>query len=204
MNSPKLSPCSLPALHATFLAILPRIEAHGRVYFRHVRCPHQKEELQAELRGLAWKWFVSLVRRGKNVLAFVSTLATYAARAAHSGRRVCGHERARDVLSPVAQRRGGFALECLPDFSTLNGSPLEEALRDNSQTAVPDQVHFRLDFPAWRCTRTARDRRLIDALMLGERTSEVAHQYGLSPARISQLRSDFCQDWQRFCGEAGQ
>jgi hypothetical protein len=44
---------SLHQLHATFLAeVLPRVEAHGRVYFRHVRCPDRKEELLAELRGL--------------------------------------------------------------------------------------------------------------------------------------------------------
>src|SRR5262249_44347388 len=57
---------------------------------RHVRCPDRKEELLAELRGLAWAWFVRLVRRGKDVLAFVSALATFAARAVNSGRRVCG------------------------------------------------------------------------------------------------------------------
>jgi hypothetical protein len=27
------------------------------------------------MRGLAWKWYVGLVRRGKNVLDFVSALA---------------------------------------------------------------------------------------------------------------------------------
>jgi hypothetical protein len=85
--------CSLQQLHAIFLAdVLPRVEAHGRIYFRHVKCPDRKEEFLAELCGLIWKWFVALVRRGKNVLEFVSTLASFAARAVHSGRRVCGHD----------------------------------------------------------------------------------------------------------------
>jgi hypothetical protein len=47
-----------PELHARFLAILPRIEQHARIYFRHIRCPAQKEEVLAEVRGLVWKWFV--------------------------------------------------------------------------------------------------------------------------------------------------
>ena len=52
------------AMHATFLAeVLPRVERHGRIYFRHVRCHDRKEELLAELRGLAWKWYARLVRR---------------------------------------------------------------------------------------------------------------------------------------------
>ena len=190
------------ALHARFLAILPRIEQHGRVYFRHVRCPHAKEELLAELRGMSWKWFVRLVRRGKDVLQFVSALATFAARAVHSGRRVCGHERAKDVMSPVAQKRHGFAVGKLPDFSTLNGNPLEEALQDNTVSPVPEQVAFRLDFPAWRLTHWERDRRLIDLLLLGERTKAVSRKFGLSQGRISQKRREFHDDWRRFHGEA--
>jgi hypothetical protein len=66
---------------------------------------------------------------------------------------------------------------------------------------VPDQVAFRCDFPVWRRTRNARDRRLIDDLMVGERTHEVAERYGLSPARVSQLRREFHADWERFSGD---
>jgi hypothetical protein len=44
------------------------------------------------------------------------------------------------VLSPVAQRLNGFAVGKLPDFSTLDGSPLEEALIDNTVSPVPEQV----------------------------------------------------------------
>src|SRR5262249_51820331 len=48
-------------LHATFLShVLPRVEAHGRVFFRHVKSADRKEELLAELRGLAWAWYVGL------------------------------------------------------------------------------------------------------------------------------------------------
>jgi hypothetical protein len=195
-------PADLAHLHTVFLAdFLPRVEQHGRVYFRHIKCSQQKEELLAEMRGLAWRWFITLVRRGKNVLAFVSALANYAARAVNSGRRVCGHERTKDVMSPVAQRLHGFAVGKLPDFSTLDGSPLEEALIDNTVSPVPEQVAFRLDFPAWRLTHSDRDRRLIDTLMLGGRTKEVSRLFGLSQGRISQKRRQFMDDWRRFCGE---
>ena len=63
------------------------------------------------------------------------------------------------------------------------------------------QVSFRLDFPAWLLTRTDRDRRVVEDLMLGERTLDVARKFGLSPARISQLRREFKQDWQLFCAD---
>jgi hypothetical protein len=174
------------------------VERHGRVHFRHVRCRDRKEELLAELRGLAWKWYVRLVRRGKDVLAFVSVLATYAARAVNSGRRVCGHERKKDVLSPLAQRLHGFAVGKLPDISTLDGNPLQEALIDNTQSPVPDQAAFRLDFPAWPASLSARNREIAEDMALGHGTGHLAQRFGLTQGRISQLRREFSESWRRF------
>jgi hypothetical protein len=184
-----------------FLVLLPRIERHGRICFRSLKCPHRKAEALAEVVALAWKWFVQLTRRGQDAAAFGSALATYAARAVQSGRRLCGQEKSKDVLSPLAQRRRGFTVCSLPATSSLNGTVLDEALHDNTQTPVPEQVVFRCDFPAWLRTRADRDRQLALDLMAGERTSDVSRRYGLSPARVSQLRRDFHDDWQRFHGD---
>lgn len=195
---------SLPSLRETFLTeVLPRIEAHGRVCFRQVKDPERKEELLAELRGLAWLWFLQLVHRGKNVLQFVSTLATYAARAVRSGQRVVGKEKAKEVLSPVAQRKHGFAAERLPRFRTLGGSPLEEALHDNTVSPVPDQVAFRLDFPAWLATLSQRNRALVEDMALGEKTQDLAAKYRVTRGRISQMRRSFEDNWRRFCSDTG-
>ena len=46
-----------------------------------------------------------------------------------------------------------------------------------------------------------RDRRLIEALGLGERTLALADQFGLTPGRISQKRRQYHDDWERFCGD---
>jgi hypothetical protein len=188
-------------LHETFVgSVLPRVEAHGRVYFRQIRCRHCKDDLLAEMAALTWRWFVCLVRRGRDVLQFVSALATYAARAISSGRRVCGQERARDAMSPSAQRKRGFVVGSLPD-DTLPDNAFAEILHDNTVSPVPDQVAFRIDFPAWRRTRSERDRRVIDRMMAGESTAVLARLFGISAARISQMRREFHQDWQSFCGE---
>ena len=191
-----------PHLHAAFLSILPRIETHARVCSRGLRCPHQKEEFRAEVVALCWQWFLRLVEKGKDPLQFPTTLAAYAARAVQSGRRLTGQERSKDVMSPLAQHRHGFTVGRLPDFSTLHGNPLDEALRDNTASPVPEQVAFKIDFPAWRLTHPDRDRRLIDRLMLGERTLDVSRAFGLSPARIAQKRREFRDDWLAFCSEA--
>jgi hypothetical protein len=201
-------------LHASFLSILPRIELHAYVYFRGVKCADRREDYVQETRALAWKYFVREIERGKDPLAYVSQIALFAARHARSGRRVCGQEKGKDVLSPRAQQRHSFTVERLPSstatphqdlYGAVQGQRkqdvLEERLRDNTQTPVPEQVAFRLDWPAWLTTITERDRRLVEDLALNHRTQDLAQKYGLSPARISQKRREFHDDWERFCGD---
>ena len=189
------------ALHAAFLALLPRIERHARICFRHLGCPQGRDDAVAETVALSWAWYLRLVERGKDPADFVSTFAGYAARAVRRGRRVCGQEAGQEVLSPRAQARHDFAVLRLLQRTTLNGSPLEEALLDNAVTPPPEAAAFRIDFPAWLATWPERDRRLIEALGLGERTRALADQFGLTPGRISQKRREYHGDWERFCGD---
>jgi hypothetical protein len=142
--------------------------------------------------ALAWKRR-RLAERGKD--------ATFAARAVRSGRRLAGMDRPRDVLSPPAQQRKGFAVSSLPAGSRLDGTGFDKALRDNTRAPPGEPCAFRAGFPAWRATRTERDRRLLDDLILGERTLDVASRYGLIPGRVSQLRHEFLTDWRRWCGD---
>ena len=168
-------PAALARLQSAFLAsVLPKVVSHGRVYFRHLRSAELKEEYVAEMIALTWKWHLRLAERGKDAARFPTALASYAARAVRSGRRACGQERGRDALSPSAQRRHGFLVSALPEVSTLSDNPLAEALHDNTQTPPDEQCAFRVDFPAWRATHTKRDRGIIDALLVGGRTLEVA------------------------------
>jgi hypothetical protein len=191
---------SVRALHASFLAILPRIETHARIAFRHLDCPQGRDDAVAETVALAWREYLRLLERGKDPAEFVSKFTDYAARAVRRGRRVCGQEAGQEVLSPRAQARHGFAVRRLPEGpTTLNGSPLEEALLDNAVTPPPEAAAFRVDFPAWLATWPERDRRLIEALGLGERTLALADLFGLTPGRISQKRREYKDDWQRFC-----
>ena len=218
MNSPvqRLAAAPVEVLHVRFLLLLPRIVTHAQVFFRGIKCPVQKEDKVQECVALGWQWFLNLTERGRDVFAFPAAFAALLARAVRCGRKLCGQERSGDVLSFVAQQRHGFRVERLPAttrsphedlYADPHGQALldafEERLRDNTQTPVPEQVAFRIDFPLWRCTRTERDRRVIDALMAGGRTRDVSQKFGLSPGRVSQLRRDFLEDWRRFTGELG-
>jgi hypothetical protein len=192
---------SLDQVQADFLAAMPRIVRHARCYFRHVRCRHRKADCISEVVSLCWKWWLRLVERGKDPSKFVSVLATFAARAVRSGRRLCGQLKAKDAMSEVAQQRHGFTVGKLPDYSTLNTNPLAEALADNTISPVPDQVVFRCDFPSWRRSHSRRNRRIIDDMLMGERTLDLARKHRLSPARVSQLRRELHDDWELFTDE---
>jgi hypothetical protein len=195
---------SLTTLHRRFLSLLPRIELHGRIYFRGHRCRFKKEDLIAELVALCWSWYLRLARRGKDVTEFFVTFCRLAGRAVKSGRRVAGQEWAKEVLSTQAQQSGGFVVEKLPDFSTLNGNPLTEALTDNTQTPPDEAAAFRIDFAQWLMSWSERDRRIIEDLAFGERPVDVANRYGISAGRVSQLRQLFCDDWLRFTADPGE
>jgi hypothetical protein len=192
---------TLLALHAAFLSILPRIETHALIVFRHLKCPHRLADCVQETVSLAWKWFVRLAAKGKDARQFPSALATYAAKAVKSGRRVCGQEKGKDVLSPLAQQRRGFAVASLPRRSTLSGNPLSEALTDNTRSPVPEQVHFRIDFPEWLVQLGDRNRRIAEDMALGHRTQDLAGMHKVTAARISQLRGEFHDGWARYCGD---
>jgi hypothetical protein len=120
-------------------------------------------------------------------------------------------EKANDILSFQALQWHGIHVESLPSstatpreaiYGLVHGQQkldaFEEQLRDNTQTPVAEQVAFRIDFPTWRWTRCECDRRLIDEMMAGEHTLDLADKHGLTPGRVSQLRHEFHQDWQQF------
>jgi hypothetical protein len=111
-------------------------------------------------------------------------------------------ERAKDVLSPLTQQRYHFVVQKLPDVGPLDSNPLIEALADNTRTPPDEQACFRPDFGAWLNTLGDRDRRIVEQLMVGERTLDVARKFGICPGRVSQLRREFHGRWLAFCAES--
>jgi hypothetical protein len=202
------------SLHDQFVALLPKLHTHAAIYFRGIQCPDRKADTINEMIALAWRWFLRLKEKGKDISKFTMVFVYLVAKAVKSGRRICGQEKSKDVLSRLAQQRHNFTVESLPTSTRvahehLYGEPhgqrkldsYEERLQDNLISPIPDQVQFRIDFPSWLATLTPRERRLIRAMARNERTSDLSKEFEVSPGRISQMRKEFQKGWERFTSD---
>jgi hypothetical protein len=179
--------------------MLPAIEHCVRFAFRHLRSDSRDDAVEEAIAN-ALVAYVRLVEMKKTRVAHPTVLARYAIAQVCDGRRVGNHLNVREVLSKYAQRAKGFVVERLDHFDREEGVWMEAMVEDH-QTPVPDQVAFRIDFPAWLAIHPHRDRRIAETLAVGHSTNEAAKRFHVSAGRISQKRRDFHASWQEFRGE---
>ena len=138
----------------------------------------------------------------------------YASRQVRAGRRLCGQDRSKDVLSKRAQRQHDFAVEQLPvstrrsfdDFyGTVRGQhdldEFEARFKDNTVTPPPIAAAFRVDWPDFLRTLSPRDRALAHFLSLGHQAKTAAQRFKITPGRVTQLRQMWCHAWRTCQGE---
>jgi hypothetical protein len=122
----------IDALNGTFLVAMPSLLKVARYRFRHVLYHDTREDYICETLALCWLWYVQLVLEGRNPASFMTALANYGAKAASCGRRLCGQEKANDLLSELCQRRVVFSVLGQLETGKMNGDGIEQVLRDNS------------------------------------------------------------------------
>jgi hypothetical protein len=183
-----------------FLQLLPTIQDLACFAFRHLPRYEREEAISAVICD-AYCAFRRLAELGKQQLAFATPLARFSIARFRTGRCVGNKLNSRDIASSAAQRRRGFCLESL-ESGDCGPSVWLEILADNRLTPVPDQVAFRLDFSAWLSVQKHRHRELARFLALGNKPSEAAQRFGVTQARISQVRRELQTSWQAFQGES--
>jgi hypothetical protein len=198
-TAPRSNPQLRPAWHQAFLAMMPAIVTHARIQFRHLD-PEAHEEAVQEVVCNACRAYVRLVELGKVAFAYPLVLAKFAVGQTKDGRKVGGHLNLQDILSDYCQRRQEITVERLDRYDQMEGGWLEAVVEDR-RTPVPDQVCFRVDFPAWLETLPGRERQVAESLMLGKTNGEAAKEVGVSPSRVSQLRRELEASWFGFHGE---
>jgi hypothetical protein len=186
--------------HAAFLVMLPAIRRTAQITFRKVR-PELRDELIEEVVANCFVAYARLVERGQADRALPSPLARFAIAQVRAGRRIGSRLRIRDVLSNYAQFKNGFQVERLDSFDEEEDCWQEVVVEDKRATPA-DVAACRLDFAEWLCRLTVRLRKIALALAAGETTKGAAERFGLSPARISQLRDGLKKNWEAFQGDA--
>lgn len=114
-----------------------------------------------------------------------ATIAYYAVRRADCGRQFA--ESIRSIDGPASR-------DCeKPERVEY------DTMRVIARSGDPAEIAaFRLDFAAWLATLSDRQRTLVVELASGERPRTAAIRFGCTPARVSQLRRELCEDWQEF------
>ena len=186
-----------PIDQAAFLPILPWVENHAAVQFRHLN-PADREEAVAGAVAHAFVSFLAIRARGKDPAAFPSAVATFAVLAVINGRRIEGGSTSRDALDPVSRRKRGHIVHAIHSRSAIGW--WRDAIAD-PRIAVADQAAFNLDFPVWLTTLTKVKRKAAELLASGYTTNAVAQLLRLCPARVSQLRRELAVSWAVFHGE---
>jgi hypothetical protein len=184
---------TIEALEA-FEALIPSIERTAAYAFR--RFPRWRRlELIADVVATAYTTFVRLANRGLKSLAYPSTLAKFAIRQVRAGREVGSNQTVRDALSPLAQRHKRFSVLTLGERT---GEAGWERLAEGRNANPAEVASCRVDFASWLSRLTKFKRDVALRLAVGDTTSEAAAYFGVSRARISQLRQELLANWNAF------
>lgn len=188
---------------AGFLAVLPAVRTHAQIQFRQLPA-HRREEAVQEAIAAACVNYQLAAARGNLAVIRPGMLADFATRHVRTGRHVGGsQDAAKDVLSPVCQRRRGVRVVSydVRRHDRSGGDGWRAMAIADRNASVPDTACFRVDFQRWLRTLGRRDRRVIAAFAAGDGTGAVAGRFGLSPARVSQLRRKYEGLWRAFQGD---
>ena len=186
-------------LQYRFMEMMPTIYDQVRFAFRH-ELPERRNEMTAEAIANCWVSFVKLVERDLQDVIYATPLAQFAIRQVVSGRKVGGTLNKNDITSEYAQRMKQITVERLTRYNKRKSMWLELLVEDR-KAGPAETATARIDFGDWLRTLGGRRRRIAETLAKGETTSAAAAKFRVSLGRISQLRRELNDDWERFHGE---
>jgi hypothetical protein len=141
--------------------------------------PERREDAAWRAIEMCWRDFLPLYEQGRGEL--LRCCLSYAIRAARAGR-------------DVTQARRPSAV-CEVPWESLPYEVMSPRMRPD------EEVQLRLDLRDWWDSLRPIDAMLAAQLGNGERTTDVAHNLGVSPGRISQRRDALVRSWRAFVGD---
>ena len=168
--------CPSESWQEQFTSLLPAIREEAAKAFRHMR-PEAREDALGEVAASACCAYARLVELGKTDIAYPRALARFGIKRFYDGRRVGSRMNVKDATSPYARRRSKIIVKSLDRFDNEENA-WREAVVEDDQTPIPDQVAFRIDFPSWLKSYPKRERRIAVAEL----------PFPIAPARIVEIR----------------
>jgi len=179
--------------------MLPSMRQQARFAFRNCLQQEKRDAIE-EVILLAFDMYASLVRRGRENLAYPTPLVQYAIRQYRIGRRLDVTVCINDVTSPVCRYERGVEVKSLERFNAAKNE-WREVLVEDRHAGPADTAAARIDMSAWLRSLPRRDRKVAKVLATGETTNAAAKKFRISAGRISQLRRELEQSWEKFHGE---
>ena len=130
-------------------------------------------------------------------MACPSALTRFAVKQYRAGRRLGCQLNVKDVSSEHCQLQKQITLEHL-DRKDRETNEWEEILLEDRRAGPAQTAAARIDVHEWFQRMRPRDRRIAQALAVGERTQDVAKRFRLSQGRVSQKRLEFRHNWEEF------
>jgi hypothetical protein len=196
---PSRSKKSQPAWHEGFLAMLPAIERHAKIAFRHLDA-EAREEMVQEVICNACRAYARLAELNKTDVAYPGALARFGVVQARSGRRTGGKLNCRDILSSYCQQKKHLAVERLDRRDEEDGS-WTEILVEDRRAGPSAGAAMRMDFADWLQILPRHLRKMATFLANGETTTAAAKRFRRSAGRISQVRRQLYEAWHEFQGD---
>ena len=179
--------------------MLPAIQKHARFAFRYLDREARDEAVQEVVAG-ALTAYVRLVESAKADLGYPTPLAMFAVRQFRAGRRVGTRANVNDVTSAYAQAGKGIRVERLDHYDAQEDA-WEEILIEDRRAGPAQTAAARIDFGQWLSELPTRRRQIAEVLAVGETTKQAARRFQVSPGRISQVRRELKDSWERFQGQ---
>lgn len=171
------------------------IRNHCRCATARLKSKQRRWDVEEEALAVGWVEHWKLWCKGRDASLWPTGFAQQIVRNVMGGRKIGSRLRSNEALSVEAQARRGFAMQSLPDYSTMSGNEVSEALADHQCENPADAAAFNLSFPVFLARENERNRAIISAFLRGLSPQAICERFQLSEGRISQLRREFRQRW---------
>ncbi len=185
-------------LHDKFMLLMPRLCKIASHFFKEYDADKRDDAMQSVL-VTAFEIMKQLAEKGRLEDAYANPIAKYAIGRYREGRLGGLPSCSADVFGERCRWLGRSSIKHFGLATEIADSFESEATVTDARYPVQRQVQFKMDFMEnWYRQQTPKDQEIIRDLARGETTNDVSRKFGLSAARISQLRRKYSDSWYAF------